>query len=146
MEKVKKSFFSSDWPLMGTHLVCLFLGLALSNVNKRSSMEETISPYNALIPVKNTQFKYVESPRVYSGMRVMLLRGKKDQEKSGCLESESYTKVQRKNSSFFVEAAKKDIFSYIKIFTSRNYFLIPYEQALGYELCSRKLEVSYGGS
>lgn len=146
MEKIKKSFFSSDWPLMATHLVCLFLGLALSNVSAKPSMEETISPYHALIPVKNTQFKYVESARVYSGMRVMLLRVKNDQEKSGCLDSDSYTKVQRKNSSFFVEAKKKDIFSYLKLFTGRNYFLIPYEQALGYELCSRKLEVSYGGS
>ena len=120
MEKVKKSFFSSDLPLMGTHLVCLFLGLALSNVNKKPSIEETISPYNALIPVKNTQFKHVEASRVYSGMRVMLIRAKKDQERSGCLESESYTKMQRKNSSFFVEAKKKDVFSLIFPCTSRE--------------------------
>lgn len=146
VENNKKNFFPSDWPLMGSHLICLFLGLAVSHVNAKPSLEETISPYKALIPVKSTQFKHIKSSEVYGGMRAMLLRVDKKNEKRSCLISEAYAKVQKKNFSFFVEASSKDIFSYLKLFrrNDKNHFLIPYERALSYELCSRKPEVTYG--
>lgn len=140
-------FSPKEWPLLATHIVCLFLGVAFSNIFHEPPLEQIISPHKVLIPVNEKQFRLVSVKRVYSGQKVMLVRYNKKKIKIDCLETEAFGKIRIRNNSYFVESSKSSSPSYLKLVTGRkeSSYLIPYERALLYDVCKKMPEVTYGG-
>ena len=136
-----------ELPLVASHLVCLFLGAALSNMTHESCSDLVFSPHKALIPIKESQFRMIEVKRVYSSQRVMLIRYDNKKMKPDCLETEKPAKIRIINDSYYVETSKSSSSFYWKLMSSKkkSVFLIPYDRALLFEVCQGKPEGTYGG-
>lgn len=139
-------FSINGWSPVATHLICLFLGLALANISYEPCLEATISPYKVLIPLKNDQFIKISVNRVYSGQKMMLVKYNKKKFKIDCLETEVPGKIRHHNNSYFVEVSKSSSTRYLNSLVNlkQKFYLIPYEKALLYSLCKKSPEVSYG--
>ena len=139
-------FSTKEWPLLATHIMCLFLGVAFANISYEPCLQKTLSPYKILIPVHPKQFMFISSKKIYDTQKVMLARFSEKRLKISCLETESFGKMRVQEGLFFLESSKSVSSFYLKLVTEKRgkFFLIPYERALLYNVCERKAEVTYG--
>ena len=133
----------NSWSPFASHLICLFLGLALANITYEPCLQEIISPHKIMLPVLNRKFLKISPKRVYSGQKMMLVKLEKNKTDLLCLETESSGKIRRYNQSFFVEVSKKSGKDYLNLLKDK-FYLVPYDFSLMYPLCQSKPEVSYG--
>lgn len=139
-------FSKKEWPLLATHLICLFVGVAVANISYEPCLAKTLSPYKILIPLTKGQFFDLKSNRVYDTQRVMLLRLGSKKEGLKCLVTEEMGRLRVQGSSLFVELGKSASSHFIKLVTEKKglYRLVPSSRTLLYPLCQDKPEVSYG--
>lgn len=139
-------FSMKEWPLLATHLLCLFLGVALRNMAYKPSVSRTLSPSKILLPLKTRQIYLMRPSEVYDTQKMMLLKSQKKQRKPDCLYSDKVARMRVHGSFLFVELSKTSLKDYQGLISrsAGEFLLIPYERALSYEICPSKAEVTYG--
>ena len=128
-----------------SHIICVFLGVALFNLSSSTCEEVFLSPHKILFPVSEKKFLEIDPKRVYSGQKMMLVKSQKDSSSSFCLMTEKPGKVTLSNQSFFIAVSSSAGKDYLNLLKDK-FYLIPYDRSLFLLLCQKDHEVTYGAS
>ena len=108
----------SGWEPIASHIICLFLGVALTNISYKPCLQETLSPNKILIPFSEKKLFKISSERTYSGQKVMLIKNHKKNNKNICLATSSFSKIRKYNGSLFSETSKRSAKEYLNLIKS----------------------------